>query len=287
MPELPEVETIRRGLERLVVGYTVKDVEIRYKNIFHGDPTLVTDAEILAVRRYGKGLLIDFANGYSLAIHVKMTGQLIFKTTETTKEFHPRLPLPLNLPDKHTHAIFELISLNSEVGNARLFYNDIRKFGWLKVVRTDQASELPFFKNLGLEPLSSLTVPAFNHILSSSNAPIKSLLMDQQKIAGVGNIYANDALYASQIDPRRPAKSLSEKEAKALFEAVEKVLRKGIEAGGASDVNYLNADGTKGSYQNHFLVYKKTGKPCPRCGTPIEKIQLAGRGTFFCSRCQK
>lgn len=287
MPELPEVETIRRGLERLLIGYHITSVEIRYNNIFSGETSQITNSEITAVRRFGKGLLIDFANGFSLAVHVKMTGQLIFKSSKTLKEFHPKLPLPLQLPDKHTHVIFKLRGEKGDVRDeAVLFYNDIRKFGWLKVVETKKAPELPFFKSLGLEPLNSLTMKQLSNLVKRSSAPIKSLIMDQSKIAGVGNIYANDALFAAGIDPRRKASSINETEVKKLFEAIELVLQKGIDAGGASDVNYLNAEGGKGSYQNQFLVYRQTGKPCQNCGTTIERIKLGGRGTFYCPNCQ-
>jgi len=312
MPELPEVETIRRGLERLIVGYTISDVDVRYAPLFTGNPKDIIDAEITAVKRYGKGLLIELHNGLSIAIHVKMTGQLIFKSTRTTREFHPRLPMPVNLPDKHTHVIFKLIRpLDSimhhkmqhsaqgkkkkaldtfdtlDTCDAFLYYNDIRKFGWMKVVPTKEALQLPFFKTLGLEPFVNLAIEPLSHIIQSSSAPIKSLLMNQQKIAGIGNIYANDALFAAGIDPRRKANTLTQIEIQKLFTSIETVLQKGIEAGGASDVNYVNAEGGKGSYQNHFLVYRKDGKPCPRCGTPIERIKLAGRGTFYCPKCQQ
>lgn len=289
MPELPEVETIRRGLTRLIVGYAIKGVEIRYKNIFGGEPSNIISARIVAVRRFGKGLLIDLDNHRSLAIHVKMTGQLIFKNAQSLEEFHPRLPLPMQLPNQHTHVIFTLSRKKGKGSReqAVLYYNDIRKFGWMKVVETEKAADLPFFKNLGPEPLNHLTIQQFSHILTTSHAPIKSLLMDQQKIAGIGNIYANDALFAAAIEPRRKGDSLTKKERENLFNAIEFVLQKGIDAGGASDVNYLNVEGGKGSYQNHFLVYKKKGKPCPKCGTPIEKIKLAGRGTFYCPMCQK
>lgn len=283
MPELPEVETIRRGLERLLIRYSISDIEVLYARIFTGEPNTIIDSCIIAVRRFGKGLLIDLDNDLSIAIHVKMTGQLIFKDPQTLREFHPKLPIPLQLPNQHTHVIF---SLKKEGKEAILYYNDIRKFGWMKVVPTKKASELSFFKNLGKEPLRDLTVEEFGKLVKKSQAPIKSLLMDQQKIAGIGNIYANDALFAAAIDPRRKAISLTKKETENLFNAIELVLQKGIDAGGASDVNYLNVTGGKGSYQNHFLVYKQNGKSCPNCGTEIQKIKLAGRGTFFCPTCQ-
>ncbi|MGI8420617.1 MAG: bifunctional DNA-formamidopyrimidine glycosylase/DNA-(apurinic or apyrimidinic site) lyase [Candidatus Levyibacteriota bacterium] len=284
MPELPEVETIRRGLERLLIGYTIQGVEVRFARIFSGDPNKILDAKILAVKRFGKGLLVELDNDLSIAIHVKMTGQLIFKDPKILQEFHPRLPLPLQLPNQHTYVIF---MLKKDEKQAILYYNDIRKFGWMKIVPTKDVSQLAFFKNLGKEPLRDLTEEEFARLVSNSHSPIKSLLMNQQKIAGIGNIYANDSLFAAGIDPRRQASSLTKKESENLFNAIELVLQKGIDAGGASDVNYLNVEGGKGTYQNHFLVYKQNGKPCKNCGTEIQRIKLAGRGTFFCPQCQR
>lgn len=297
MPELPEVETIRRGLEQLLVGMTIESVEIRLPKIFHGDVATIIGAQIQRIRRYGKGLLIDLDQGYSLAVHVKMTGQLIFKGTPlrqgfegqaqwaSIKNLHPALDAPTELPSKHTHVIFTLRTKNQEQ-RAKLYYNDIRQFGWIKVVKTDEAEKLPFFTSLGPEPLTTLTLEQFSTILSRSKAPIKQVLMDQSRMAGIGNIYANDALFYAGIHPLKPAFELRAEEIAKLFEGVEYVLTEGIKAGGASEENYVNAFGQKGFYQEKFLVYKQTGKPCKKCETPIERIVLGGRGTFFCPTCQ-
>lgn len=298
MPELPEVETIRIGLEKYLAGKTIESVDIRTPAIFHGDPRLITGAEVIAVRRRGKGLLIELVNGYTIAAHVKMTGQFIYKETNgtkgteetTSKNFHPKLALPAELPHKHTHVIFTVKSRESKAkneGSSSLFYNDIRKFGWMQVVKTEDALSLPFFKALGREPLSDLSLAQFAALIVSSKAPIKSVLMDQRKIAGVGNIYANEALFLAKIAPTRTAQSLTKKETQALYEAILAVLRKGLAFGGASDNTYLNVEGGQGTFQQHFQVYGKQGMPCPVCGTTLQRIVVGGRGTFYCPQCQK
>lgn len=285
MPELPEVETIRRGLERTIVGKDITEIKVRLAKLFYGDPHILLASSIESVRRFGKGLVIDLSNGYSLAAHVKMTGQFVYVGHDIAKNFHPKLPHPDNLPTKHTHVIFSLLSKEGHVST--LFYNDIRKFGWIKVLRTDSLWEDPFFKSLGPEPLSSLTRQQFVHILSSSTMPIKNLLMDQSKISGLGNIYANDSLYAAEIDPRRKSCTLDQEEGERLFNAILEVLNKGLLYGGASKTNYITVEGKKGQYQDHFLVYGKDGKPCMRCGTEICKIKQGGRSSFYCPTCQK
>lgn len=275
MPELPEVETIKLGLQKHLVKHTIQDIELRLPKQFHGDKAHVIGSKILAVRRFGKGLVIDLDNQFSLAIHVKMTGQLLY-----VGEAGGATRLALELPDKYTHIIFYLDN------GAILYYRDIRQFGWIKVLPTREVLELPFFKNLGKEPLKDLTFSHFGMLIKKHKMPIKQLLMEQNKIAGIGNIYANDALYIAKIHPKRPAQSLTDQEINGLFIAIETVLRKGIATGGASERDYINAVGGKGSYQKYFQVYKKAGQPCKRCGTIIERITLGGRGTFVCPTCQ-
>jgi formamidopyrimidine-DNA glycosylase len=306
MPELPEVETIRRGLQQHVVGHMITAIDIRLPKQFKGDPTHGIGAKIQGVRRFGKGLVVDLDNGYSLAIHVKMTGQLLYKQFVDARgpvaSFPPvgarsreasfnelrAVGIPSSgttprsitqLPDKYTHVVFSFDN------NAALYYRDMRQFGWIHVVKTEDVIKLPFFQSLGPEPLRDLTFALFEKLLERKT-PIKVLLMDQSKIAGIGNIYANDALFRAKIDPRRSASTLLAAEKKALFAAIEEVLQKGIEVGGASQWHYVDVLGGKGKYQNFFLVYQKAGKPCPRCGSLIQKITLGGRGTFFCPTCQ-
>ncbi len=286
MPELPEVETLRRGLEKYVVGHTIESIDVRRPKIFQGNVKDIEGAKVTAVRRFGKGLVIDLSNGHSLAVHIKLTGQLIYRGKDEPHIIHTDLKrVGKDLPNSWTHVIFHLDR------GATLFYNDIRQFGWIKVVLTDRVSELPFFKELGPEfPLvegkDKLTEAQFAAILSKSKTAIKPFIMDQQKMAGVGNIYANDALYVARIDPRRPANSLSQNEVISLYKAILKVLHKGLEERGASELTFVDVLGESGNYQNHTKVYGKEGA-CERDGTHIKKIMLGGRGTYFCQTCQK
>jgi formamidopyrimidine-DNA glycosylase len=280
MPELPEVETIRRGLEKYVVGQQIADINILSSKQFFGDPKIVIGAEIIGVRRFGKGLIIDLSNDFSIAIHVKMTGNLFYDAGPVRRS-------PDAHANKHTRVIFKLKSKNSKSWDSYLYYNDIRKFGWIRVVETKKVMDLPFFKSLGPEPLRDLDLPLFRDILSSTTAPIKSVLMDQHKISGIGNIYANEALFLAKIYPLRLASSLHQGEARRLLGAIEEVLRKSITIGGASMANYVNLFGKKGAYQENFLVYKREGEKCSFCKNLIEKIKIGGRGTFYCPKCQR
>lgn len=285
MPELPEVETIRRGLEKHLLGLTLTAIHINLPKIFFGDSKTVLGGEVIAVRRFGKGLVIDLSNKFSLTIHVKMTGQLIFEANVYPPvNIHITEEKTAKLPNKYTHVIFTFTDKTDK--EAVLFFNDIRQFGWIKLVETEKFQDAGFFKMLGKEPLRDLTLKDFSEILMKSKAPVKQVIMDQQKIAGVGNIYANDALWDAKIHPLCPANSLRANEVTALFDSLEKVLALGINVGGASERDYVNVLGEKGGYQHHFLVYKKTGTPCKRCKTPIERIVVGGRGTFLCPKCQ-
>lgn len=291
MPELPEVETIRLGLQRYIVGKTIEDVEVRLPKIFSGDTKNIIGAKVINIRRFGKGLVIDLDNDYSIAIHIKLTGQLIYRDSRASRV--PRVSrgkIGGELPNKWTHVIFKLKTQNAKVKsttqNSKLYYNDLRQFGWIKILRTSDVPKLPFFKELGPEPFKDLTLEKFKEIVSKSNLASKVLLMDQKKIAGIGNIYANDALFEARIDPKRKAKKLSSGEIKKLYDSILKVLKKGLESGGASELSFVNALGEEGSYQNHFLVYGREGKKCKRCGSEIKKIKLGGRGTYFCPKCQ-
>lgn len=285
MPELPEVETVRRGLEKYVVGHTIKSVEIVNYGIFEGNPKDIEGYKIIAARRSGKGLIIDLDNGFSLAIHIKLTGQLIYR--DDLLKNTPVSPQKVgSIPNKFTHVVFHLDK------NAVLYYNDQRRFGWIRVVATSKLMDMPFFKTMGPEPFGlgtgkKLTLDVFQKIIEGRATKIKPLIMDQAKIGGIGNIYANDALWDAKIDPSRPAKSLNEEEAKKLFDSIIKVMKVSFTEGGASELNFVNVLGQEGNYQNHSLVYGKTGKPCPRRdGGTIKRISLGGRGTFFCPLCQ-
>ena len=278
MPELPEVESIRLGLEKYLIGHIIESIEVRWTKSFRGKPEWIAGGKVTGVRRFAKVLSIDLSNAYSLLIHVKMTGQLIYQG--------PKLPHQVlskksaEVGGKHTHVVFTLDR------SARMSFSDTRKFGWIEVVKTQDVLQFPFIANLGPEPFAGLTFDVFARTLGNAKTPIKLLLMDQGKIGGIGNIYANDALWLAKVHPMRPANSLTTSEQKKLFDAVMVVLRKGIELGGASEFSYIRPDGSEGKYQEHFLVYGKAGEPCSRCRTTLQKISLGGRGTYFCSKCQ-
>jgi len=279
MPELPEVETVRLGLQKYLKGHRFLDAEILFKGIFEGDPKQIIGAKVIDIRRFGKGLVIDLDNKKSLAIHIKLTGQIIYRDRKTEKI--PVSPDKVKtLPNNATRIIFKLDK------DAILYFNDLRKFAWIRVVDTDKIGEMPFFKNMGPEPFKDLTQGKFEEIISKSKVKIKPLIMDQAKIGGIGNIYANDALFLSGIDPRRVANTLTSNETKKLYKAVLKVMEKSMKYGGASELNFVNVMGQEGGYQMHSLVYGKKGKECPNKNGKIEKIFLGGRGTFFCEVCQ-
>ncbi|MDO8583305.1 MAG: bifunctional DNA-formamidopyrimidine glycosylase/DNA-(apurinic or apyrimidinic site) lyase [bacterium] len=280
MPELPEVETIKLGLQKYLVGKKILGVEVRLRRIFSGDEKNIIGAKVISVDRFGKGLVINLNNGYSIAAHIKLTGQFVYRDSITSKlKLSPKVGQ--QIPNKFTHISFKLDK------GAYLHYNDIRQFGWVKVLKTKDLKTIPFFKDLGPEPFKGLTFELFEKIIKSSNVAIKPLIMDQKKIGGIGNIYANDALFDSAIDPRRKAKTLTDAEIKKLYDSILKVLKKGLENGGASELNYVNALGQEGKYQHHFLAYGQDGKKCVRCGNIMKKITLGGRGAYFCENCQK
>lgn len=282
MPELPEVETIRMGLEKYLIGHKIVGVDVRLKKMVQGDVNKLVGGKVKSVRRFGKALSIDLDNDWSIAAHIKLTGQFIYDGPERPKGAEVS-PIQVGaLPSKHTHVIFKLDK------GGFLYYNDIRQFGWIKIVPTEDVVKLPFVHELGPEPFKDLTFLKFKSIISSSKTQIKPLLMDQKKIGGVGNIYANDALFLAKIDPRRVARSLGLGEQSKLYRAIEEVLKRGLKYGGATEMNFVNVLGQPGGYQKYFLVYGKEGESCPgKCGGTIKKIRIGGRGTYFCPRCQK
>jgi formamidopyrimidine-DNA glycosylase len=273
VPELPEVETIKRGLSRLIVGKKILDVKASSAKQVKPSLAVVKQAvvgsKIREVKRRAKLLLIYFTNGKVLVVHLKLTGRLLVRKKKAPEDSWQRITFFLS-------------------DNLELRFADARKFGWIKLVK-DKGELEKLLADFGPEPLDDLTLEKFEKILSSSLRPIKILLMDQKKIAGVGNIYANEALFLAKIHPKRPAKSLTQNEKLLLYKAIKKVLKAGIKYRGASDQYYLDALGHKGAYQKHFLVYGREGKKCPKkdCLGIIKKIKLGGRGTYFCLHCQR
>lgn len=287
MPELPEVETVRSGLSRLLPGLTVESVKFDWNKSFP-NPKNDTDrfligAKIVQVRRRGKALIIDLSSAYSLAIHLKMTGQLVFRSDAAVfGAGHPSGSLVGKLPDKSTRVIFDL-------GEAKLFFNDQRKFGWAKLIPTTEIDNIDFFKKLGPEPLAKdFTADNFlQRIRRRPNSQIKPVLLDQTVIAGVGNIYADESLWGAKIHPEQRVKDISDQKLNILFTRLIDVLKLSIKKGGSTDKNYVDAEGKKGSYLQFAKVFRRENLPCPRCGTTIIKTRVAGRGTHLCPHCQK
>lgn len=287
MPELPEVETIRRDLTDLIVGKKILGIETDSpKQVKPGVEVVkksIVGAKISQIKRRAKMLLIYLDNGKILAVHLKLTGRLLVRRVGDPKDNWQHVVIKLKAKSDKQSLPLRGKRKGEEL---ELRFCDLRKFGWIALVTNDKLQETSFFKNLGPEPLDNLTIEKFREILAKSSRPIKIVLMDQSKISGVGNIYAADALNLAKIDPRKPAKSLSLREQSKLFEAIEKVLKSGIKYRGASDQHYLDALGHKGHYQEHFLVYSRKGGKCFNCGGEIKKIFLGGRGTYFCPACQ-
>lgn len=278
MPELPEVEIIKMQLEKYIVGSVIQKIDVKNKK-YEINTDNILGQKIIGIRRFAKQLSIDLDNNYSIMIHVKMTGQLIYRGTKL-KSNNLSSKVIGGLDGKHTHVIFYL-------NNGELYYNDVRQFGWIKIVKSEQILS----DKHAPEPLKDLTLEYFTNILSKSKRNIKVLLMDQSKIGGIGNIYANDCLWLARISPKRISNSLSNQESKILFESIESVLKAGLKFGGASESSFVTPDGKEGEYQNHTLVYGHTGEICknPACrqaGVKIEKFFLGGRGTYMCKQCQ-
>lgn len=281
MPELPEVETVRLQLQKYLVGHKIEDVEIKIAKLFAGEKKQVVGAKVQDVRRFAKVLSIDLDNGNSLVIHIKLTGQLIYRGPNLKNVSTLSKKIVGGVPGPHTHVTFKLDK------GGLLYYNDIRRFGWIRVLKTSEVATSGFVGKLGPEPFKDLTLKHFQEVLAKTARAIKVVLMDQSKMGGVGNIYANDALWLAKIDPKTPAKQLSTDKSKELYEAILTVLKAGLKYGGASELAFVTPDGAEGEYQNHTLAYGHEGEVCERCHkAKIVKYFLSGRGTYWCPNCQ-
>jgi formamidopyrimidine-DNA glycosylase len=286
MPELPEVETIKRELAKKLAGQTIADVEILWDKTV--SPTLpikfnklVAGQKISGVSRRAKMLIIALTNQVSLVVHLKMTGQLIFvpKNGKIISGGHPTSDV--QIPGRHTRLIFNLKSGDT------LYFNDLRKFGWVRILNDKLKKYLE--TEVGVEPLEkSFTLKVFQEILERyPNRTIKQVMLDQHLIAGIGNIYADEAAYLTHVLPMRKIKDLSEKEITSLHKNIVAVLKLSIQKKGTSSKNYRRSDGTVGGFMAYLNVYGRKGDKCKKCKTPILKIKHAGRGTHYCPVCQK
>lgn len=276
MPELPEVETIRRGLLKCVLHKKL----VRIVKAEGPSPAFIP-TELIALRRFGKALVMDFDDGWSLMIHLRMTGQLIWVGKERFAGGHPSENFVAELPNKQTRVIFEF-------EDGKLFFNDQRKFGFVKKMRTEEVEKDDFIKKLAKEPWQMAAGELYEKLQRHKKAPIKAMLLDQTIICGLGNIYADEALYAAGIHPETLAGNLSFDEVEKIILSACKVMDKSIAAGGSTMATYVRPDGTRGDYLDKFAkVFHREGKLCERCGTEIVKIKVAGRGTHICPKCQR
>jgi len=274
MPELPEVETIKRELTSALEGKVIESVKVFWPKTIAPLTAVVFNRRlkgqrIESIERRAKILFFNLSGGETLAVHLKLTGQLIFM---------PHYPQE---PSKHTRAI-----LNFTDGT-KLYFNDLRKFGWWRLLSPVHRKEIE--ARHGLEPLSpNFTFKNFTTQLQRyPNRRLKQTLLDQTLIAGLGNIYVDESCFAAEIRPTRHIQTLAVNELKKLFGSIKKVLRLAIKKGGTSAKDYVRSDGQPGKFAPYLKVYGRGGKLCKNCKTPIAKIKLAGRGTHFCSSCQK
>ena len=323
MPELPEVETIRRGLNRFILNKKIVNIKILCDKSFIGPKELIEGQEIIAIRRFGKALVFDFKNQVSMLVHLRMTGQLIyracgeesgknyiemiqagdFKTSlYTEKSFaggHPTDSFFSKLPNKQTRVLFKIESvddigkthsgfLEQKIESGTLYFNDQRKFGFCKIIETDEVLQDEFIKKLAKEPWQISVEEFKKNLLHHKNAEVKPTILDQTVIAGLGNIYADETLFLAKIHPERLVSTLTDHEIETLLESAKTVMQRSIDSGGSTMATYVKADGTRGDYLQKFAqVFRRKGEPCNRCGTEIIKIKVAGRGTHLCPNCQK
>ena len=271
MPELPEVETIARGLVPLICGSSIQNVDLVQPGCVQGDVQAfvqgLTGAGIDNVRRRGKLLIMDLSSGLLLVGHFKMTGKFLF------------YPPGHSVQTSHTRCILHLDS------DCTLVFEDQRKFGYLRLMTQEEMETWPFYAHLGPEPLD-ISAHDFGHRLRTRHAAIKSLLLNQTCIAGIGNIYADESLYLAGIHPQTPADTLSSERLKKLHASLQQVLTTALQAGGSSFRDYVDGLGRPGSYQDTFMVYGRGGKTCPHCQTDLETARVAGRTSVFCPCCQ-
>lgn len=274
MPELPEAETIARDLRKEVLGRRVIEIQVVHPDLLGqglepaGLRSALTGKEITGVGRRGKNLVLTFDESTILRINLGMTGRLIVSDSPRASEF------------RHLGVRFDLDDGRS------LLYDDIRRFG--RIDLHDEESWTEWEGSLGVEPLSDeFTDQLLYSLTQRSRSPIRNWLLDQRRIAGIGNIYAVEALWHAEIHPARPARSLTREEVSALRDALQLVLRESIEARGTTISDYRDSSGESGGYSAQLQVYGREGDPCPRCRTPVERIILSNRSAFFCPKCQR
>ncbi len=274
MPELPEVETIVRGLRGEIVNRIIQSVIVRDDTVIavpdkKSFKNELSNRRIKKIRRRGKYIIIELSKNKNLVVHLRMTGKLLIKNKSATY-------------DKHTHVIFQLDN------DCELRFNNIRKFGRLYLFDDTQWHKAGSLDSLGPEPLAAdFTLEKFKKLFKNRKGLLKPLLLNQKFIAVLGNIYADEALFIAAISPERKANTLDDQELEKLYYAIKTVLKKAIKFCGTSFSDYVNSKGEMGSFQNLLNVYQKEGEKCPCCGSEIQKKKIAGRSSHFCESCQQ
>ena len=291
MPELPEVETVRKGLLPVLKGHKFVRVETRRGNLRipfpKGFAKRLTGRHVIRLRRRAKYLLADLDRGETLVIHLGMSGRMTVHAMDKKNKLGEHIheaSMPGSGHGKHDHVVMETDA------PARIVFTDHRRFGLMTLVDTATIDSDKLFKGLGVEPLSAQFDAAYlGKALKGKKTPIKAALLDQGVIAGIGNIYACEALFHAGISPQRLAAKVQPASIGPLVRAIKKVLKEAIKAGGSSLRDYKKADGELGYFQHHFAVYDRAGKPCPKkgCGGIVKRIPQAGRSSFYCPNCQK
>ncbi len=286
MPELPEVETVVRGVKPLLEKHKIIDLKLLSTKLRYLIPKnlrkQILNSKIEKVQRKAKYILFFLDNQKIIVIHLGMTGRLLYKKKDQKeKNLETIFKNRIKKLSKHDHIIFFLEN------GASLIFNDVRKFGMLDLIKAEEINDYKFFQKLGLEPLEKdFSKKTFEELLSKRNKSIKSTIMDASLIVGIGNIYANEALFRSAIHPERIASDLKPKEAMKLRQEIIKVLKEAIKAGGSTLKDFANEKGESGYFQFDFLVYGRDEQGCKKCKSTIERIKQNGRSSFFCPQCQ-
>lgn len=295
MPELPEVETIVRDLDRLLPGLQITGFDIKNPLAGREDGQLnlplaafrkrLVGQPVKAVRRRAKTLVFELGYGY-LLVHLKMTGQLVYRSChdaacDTVAGGHPIAGVGKELPNKFTRAVLTFAD------GSHLYFNDVRRFGWLKIVTPEEWAA--YESSLGVEPLGKeFSLDYFTQSVSrKKNSTIKQAILEQKYFVGIGNIYADESLFAAKIKPDRKVSNLKQPEVKLLWQEIIKVLKLAIKHRGTSFNDYRDAKGERGNFVKLLKAYGRAGQPCSTCGRPLSKTRIGGRGTVWCDHCQK
>jgi len=311
MPELPEVESLKRSLEPYILNKEISKIQIRLPKIISGKGNKrqvsdqkvdlfqkqVVGKKITKLYRRAKNLIFFLEDESLLLIHLKMTGQLVYKPNKQNSKNlitggHPIQLSEKTLPHKHTHLIFKLTDTqptHNQLTTGYLYYNDVRQFGYILHYPSLSTLESEgHFSCLGLEPMdANFTLYSFDKKLKTKKGVLKKVLLNQSVVVGLGNIYADEVCFSAGVRPDRKLEDLTKKEVKSLYYAIKKIIPRAVHLGGSSVANYLLADGSRGNYAREHMVYGRYDQPCKVCGNTLKKISLAGRTTVYCQKCQQ